>query len=108
MTGRDRLIGLALGAAVAALSGCTLIGFGIGKMIDKDATRKASLLPPLEMQRLVPGQTVKLFLRDGTRREGKFLGVVADSPSDYGNPYSEWHAGLTVRPRFPTLAKASS
>ena len=61
-----RRVASALAALVALpLAGCTLIGLGIGAMVDNNSAGKAKSVSPLSVATASPGQSVQLQLRGG-------------------------------------------
>jgi hypothetical protein len=72
--------------AAAATNGCTLIGLGVGALIDR-GREPTTALRGSEMLRLKPGDKVKLVLRDGSERQGKLGGIAPVSP-EYGERYA--------------------
>jgi hypothetical protein len=57
-----------------ALTGCTLIGFGIGAVAD--ASKKPVVVPGELVAAIEKGASVRIELKDGRRIKGKYLGLV--------------------------------
>lgn len=90
---RPRLYGaLALLALNSALSGCTLIGYGLGSAIDSSSKRTfgPEVFAPESAGRdtLKSGTKLKLNLRDGEVVEGKYLGVERLPAEEYAQVYA--------------------
>jgi hypothetical protein len=76
----------ALLAVALPLSGCTVIGFGIGAAIDvsaKDKTRSV-------VAHTRPGTILALHMRDGSRLPGRFLALIEPDSASYANLHREW------------------
>jgi hypothetical protein len=57
-----------------ALTGCTLIGFGIGAVAD--ASKKPIVVSGEQVAAIENGASVRIELKDGRRIRGKYLGLV--------------------------------
>jgi len=89
----------------SALSGCTLIGYGIGSAID--ASGKRTLAPqafaPENAGRHTPeqGSKIKLILRDGEVVEGKYVGVERLPAAEYWRVYADARARFQLESALP-------
>jgi hypothetical protein len=72
----------------AALTGCSLIGLGVGASIDKDNAGKRKPIEPSEVVAVGPGTPVDVFLRDGGQLSGKFMGLVPVPPEQYADSFA--------------------
>ncbi len=81
------LLRTALVAGLAlSQSNCTIIGAGIGELID--ATTAQSLAPrQLAPQAIEPGREITLQLRDGRSLKGKYIGIVPLPAEEYAGRY---------------------
>ena len=57
-----------------AATGCTLIGFGIGAVVD--ASKKPVVVPGKQAAAIEKGASVRIELKDGRHIKGKYLGLV--------------------------------
>jgi hypothetical protein len=73
---------LAITTAVAPLSGCTLVGAGIGAGIDSMIPGPYEVHAAEEHVVLSHGQRVDLGLRDGRHVKGRYVGVHGPTRSD--------------------------
>ena len=82
------------------ISGCSLIGFGVGSAID--ATRGTRLRKGDRYQvfQLEPGSKLRIQLADGTTVAGTYRGLAAQADSNYARRYAAWcdTAALSFRP----------
>lgn len=96
---------LALAALTSALSGCSLIGYGIGSAID--ASSKQTLAPeaftPEDGGRnsFRPGTKLKLALRDGEVVEGEYIGVERLPADEYALVYAEARERYALQSELP-------
>ncbi len=67
-----------------ALTGCTLIGFGIGAAAD--ASKKPVVVPGTLVAAIEKGASVRVVLMDGRRIKGKYLGLVPTEGSGPEGP----------------------
>jgi len=65
---------LLLSVVGLALTGCTLLGFGIGAVAD--ASKKPVVVPGELVAAIEKGASVRIELKDGRRIKGKYLGLV--------------------------------
>jgi hypothetical protein len=103
---RSRLFGaLALLALNSALSGCTLIGYGLGSAID--ASSKRTFAPEAfapedgGSNTFRPGTKLKLALRDGEVVEGVYLGVERLPGDEYARIYGEARERYALQSQLP-------
>jgi hypothetical protein len=66
---------IAVATVPAALSGCTLIGAGIGAGIDSATPGPYEERPPAERVRLERRERIIVHLRHGARVSGRYMGV---------------------------------
>jgi hypothetical protein len=102
----SRLFGaLVLLAFNSALSGCTLIGYGLGSAID--ASGKQTFAPEVFAARsggrntVEPGTKLKLALRDGEVVEGKYLGVEQLPADEYVRVYGAARERYELQSELP-------
>jgi len=72
----------ALALLSASLSGCTLIGAGVGAGIDSLIPGPYQERPPAELVRLERNERVVVLLRNGTRVTGRYLGTHGPTAAD--------------------------
>ena len=65
---------LLLSAIGLTATGCTLIGLGIGAIVD--AKKKPVVVPGDQVAAIEKGAPVRIELKDGRRIQGRFLGLV--------------------------------
>ncbi|MGD2217228.1 MAG: hypothetical protein PVJ64_10735 [Gemmatimonadales bacterium] len=96
---------LALLALTSALSGCTLIGYGLGSAID--ASDKQTFAPeafaPQNAGYGLPesGAKLKVNLKDGEVVEGKYLGVERLPAEEYARVYAEARERYELQSALP-------
>jgi len=71
----------------AALTGCSLIGLGIGARIDKDNAGKRKPIEAWQVVAVGPGTPVDVSLRDGGQVSGKYVGLVPVPPEQYADSF---------------------
>ena len=84
----SRLPAFLVVVVAAALTGCSLIGLGIGALVDKD---KAGKTKPIEARRVGavgPGTAVDISLTDGGQLSGKYVGLVPVPPEQYADSFA--------------------
>jgi hypothetical protein len=99
------LCGLAVVAVVAVtvqLSGCSLIGLGIGAISDASKPDEVSI-PGWKLETVKPGSEVTLILRDGERISGMYVGTAAVPTADYAARYAECRSRLQKGDLLPAL-----
>lgn len=74
------------------LSGCSLIGFGIGSAIDAKNTHM--IVPPGNAVTVAPGAVLAVELDDGTTARGKYDGVERQKASEYAPRFTSWREGV--------------
>jgi hypothetical protein len=102
----SRLYGaLVLLALNSALSGCTLIGFGLGSAIDSSSKRtfgpQAFAPESAGRDTLKQGTKLKLNLRDGEVVEGKYLGVERLPADEYAQIYDDARERYELQTALP-------
>ena len=89
-TDRRTQIFLLIGAGLVA-AGCSLIGLGVGAIVDKKPRHQ---IPGWEIQAIEPGQKVELTLADGHVMKGKFTGLSPVPDTEYRRRYDEARVAL--------------
>lgn len=102
MPRRFGLVGIVLLSLVLAVqvSGCTLIGFGVGL----EADRKASVRQRYragDLARLESGSSLEVLLEDSSRVAGRYLGATLQEASAYRARYEAWRSGSGHEAKFP-------
>ena len=75
---------LLLSAIGLTATGCTLIGLGIGAIVDSG--KKPVVVPGDQVAAIEKGASLRIELKDGRRIEGKFLGLVPAEGSGSDGP----------------------
>ena len=91
---------LAVGLLAVPFSGCTLIGLGIGALVDDHSQGKPRTVSPLAVASASPGQSVELSLRDGSLVTGRLQGVEAVEDALYRE---RWKGSLQALAGTATL-----
>lgn len=68
--------------AASCQTGCTLVGLGVGAIVDGSSEATYERHPPSHARGLERGTNVVLRRRDGASVDGKFLGVTPSRPRD--------------------------
>lgn len=76
---------LAIAAALSA-AGCTLVGLGVGALIDKSGD-KTRPLAGWQIEKVSKGESIHVRLRDGREVAGEFHGTEA-ATAEYGPRYA--------------------
>jgi hypothetical protein len=66
--------------------GCSAIGLGIGALSD---SKKPNQVPGWEVEKVQPGKTVTLVLRDSSQIKGKFIGLEKLQDQEYAETYNQ-------------------
>ncbi len=69
------------------ITGCTLIGYSVGSIVDSGKPDRRPL-PGWKMETLKPGTKIDLYLRDGTVLSGKYSGLYQRSEEEYAGLYA--------------------
>lgn len=95
--GRRIALLVALAALVAGyvvqLTGCSLIGAGIGYLVDKDKPTVKEL-PPGGAFTIESGTRITLQVKDSTSRAGTFQRATREEEAEYVGRYLAWHANV--------------
>ncbi len=95
---------LALLLLSPAVSGCTVVGLGVGAALD--AGKGKPLVPQaLNTGEVKPGKRITLTLRDDSKVSGTFRGVVAVPPEAYAVSYDRARADLGNDATLPCLGE---
>jgi hypothetical protein len=89
--------GLILGLGITT-SGCTLIGYGVGSVLDQRQDFSRS-----EITRVNHGMTIELRLSDGTVRRGHLVSVLRSFDAAYGNEYEDARLAVHELAALPPL-----
>jgi len=87
LTPGSRLLALLVVVVAAALTGCSLIGLGIGASIDRDNAGKRKPIEAWQVVAVGPGTPVDVSLRDGGQLSGKYVGLVPVPPEQYADSF---------------------
>jgi hypothetical protein len=77
---------MVFGALILQWCGCSVIGLGIGAASD---SKKPSQIQGWEVEKVDPGKTVTLVLRDSSRIKGKFIGLERLQDQEYAETYDQ-------------------
>jgi hypothetical protein len=77
-----------LGLAALLTAGCTLVGYGIGALIDKGHPAGFKVVDGWPLKQVRKDTDVRVFLRDGREVKGVFRGL-SESDEEYGPRYAE-------------------
>lgn len=100
-----RLLRAGIVLPALALCGCTAIGYGIGKAIEKDAAKTR----PIQQKDLITlghGEPLQLQLWDGTKTSGVFRGLQWTPAATYAAAYDVARAGPA--PGLPRLGPGAT
>lgn len=84
---------------MAQVIGCSLIGFGIGALIDSTSEHKADI-PGWKLLTVKPGTPMEIVLSDGQRVVGTYAGTHKFTDEEYAEFYEQ---ALTKQPEEETL-----
>jgi hypothetical protein len=84
-----------------SLAGCTLIGLGIGAVVDSHRSKPRSV-EGWDLQRIRKGARIRLLLRDGSAVAGRFRGVETIA-EEYAARYSAWRGAREAADTMPEL-----
>ncbi|MGH8004366.1 MAG: hypothetical protein ACRECJ_06555 [Limisphaerales bacterium] len=87
------------------MAGCTLIGFGVGSIVDSTKPDRRPL-PGWKMEALKPGTKIDLFLRDGTVLSGKYAGLYQRPEEEYAGLYSAVRREKEAEVLLPPLGES--
>jgi hypothetical protein len=107
MTSRRRGVGVSLVAGTLAVSltvpGCTLVGLGIGALVDHEKPPKRKPVVGPEVETLEPGTSLEVGTRDGHTVSGRYGGLVWARPEEYGPRYATARQALAGEAALPAL-----
>jgi hypothetical protein len=86
-----------------SLSGCTVVGLGLGALQDSKAPPKAKPVAKSEVDTLAVGEAIEIQLWDGTRLSGKYQGLRWENPDAYAPRYEEARGKLAKDVAIPAL-----
>lgn len=96
---------LVLAPFAVHLTGCSILGLGIGAVMDSQRPRRDRMIPSNEVGEVRSGSFVEFRLRDSSVVVGKFLGVDQDFSAGYAERYAAWRAGPDSAYRAPALGE---
>jgi hypothetical protein len=104
--GRERRAGRShrtatLAVLALSLAGCSLIGLGIGAIVDSHQS-KPRPVEGWDVQRIKKGARIRLLLREGGEVAGRFRGVET-LPEEYAGRYASWRAARGAGDTMPAL-----
>ncbi len=70
---------LLIAFSVSQLNGCSVIGLGIGSLIDHNNAHKVTPIPNSEVEKISPGSHITLKLNNGEVMDGIYCGCDKDS-----------------------------
>ncbi len=82
------------------LEGCSMVGLGLGAMIDRGRS-DSILVQSWQVDTLKVGTHISLLLSDGSKLSGTYTGIVHDSLYTYQRRYADFVAGLPAPPPYP-------
>ncbi len=71
------------------LSGCALIGYGVGAIADSSPKRRSVTSIDTPLLLLKPGTNVKLYLKTGRHEKGKCMGLLLVPRKEYAETYAK-------------------
>jgi hypothetical protein len=89
-------------AVVLQLSGCSLIGFGIGSVIDS-AGPDSVLIPGWKVKTIKPGEEIIVILKDGQKIEGTYEGMEPVPKVEYAKRYASFRKQKSEEFSLPAL-----
>src|SRR3989442_4037250 len=103
---RDQLCGRSRRTAILAvlalsLAGCSLIGLGIGALVDSHRSKPRSV-EGWDLERIRKGARIRLLLRDGSTVSGRFRGVETVA-EEYAARYAAWRGAREAADTMPAL-----
>lgn len=84
---------LGVGSLTVQFTGCTAIGYGLGRFVDSRQKTRYRPADPARRFRIESGTEVRLRLRDSTIVQGVYTGVVSRPSGAYAVAYEAWRAG---------------
>jgi hypothetical protein len=90
-------------AAALPLAGCTLIGLGIGALVDRGSAGKRKPVPTVSVTTLDEGRAIELTLRDGSLITGRYQGLEPVPEKPYGERWRESLQALAGEVSLPGL-----
>ena len=85
--------------AKVELSGCTIIGYGIGSAVRSDAKAQ----PAAYVDEVAKGTTVSLLMEDGAWLDGTYAGTLIGTDEAYAEAYAQWWEQDAAEPPPPLL-----
>ena len=93
---------LVAAAVVLQLSGCSLIGFGVGSIID--ASKSDSLLiPGWRIETIKPGEGIRVLLKNGEEVRGTYMGHNPIPQEKYAARYADFQRSKQEELSIPAL-----
>jgi hypothetical protein len=89
-----------LALLVHSLSGCTLLGYSAGAMVDAGNKR---VVVPDSLPVLQPGAQINVKLRDNTEMAGTYRGIEPLPADEYADRYTRYRAEVMHRVSLPAL-----
>jgi hypothetical protein len=80
---------LALVAVTVTAAGCTLLGLGVGALIDRGASNR-TVVADWQVATIKPGQPIDVVLGGGRQITGRFGGLHRAGPAEYAQAYDRW------------------
>ena len=90
-----------LAVLALSLAGCSLIGLGIGALVDSHRSKPRSL-EGWDLQRIRKGARIRVLLRDGSAVAGRFRGVETVA-EEYAARYAAWRGAREAADTMPEL-----
>jgi len=87
------------------VTGCSLIGYGIGSVIDNSRATHYRTTPSRQFFAISPGTPVVLNLRDSTTVAGRYRGWRDLPDSIYAPHYEAWRQSLPAQAQPPRLTE---
>jgi len=89
-------------ALACALTGCSLIGLGIGAKIDSSHKAPSMVLDGWDLERVAKGTRVRVVRRRSGAAEGVFKGLDV-STQEYDQRYESWRGGQAASGALPRI-----
>jgi len=77
----------------AVLAGCSLVGLGVGALVDKSNSGQSKAIEASQVVAVGPGTPVDVSLRDGGQLSGKYVGLVPVPPEQYADSFARSREG---------------
>lgn len=94
---------LLLPLAMLTSAGCTAVGFGLGALVDADSGKGSAA----RLNDVHPGRNVTVWLRDGRRVQGRYLGREPVTPAPDLDPFSAAAGTIMLQTESETMRVAA-